>query len=246
MATAPIVTIEGLSKSYGKRLVVDSVDAEVRPGEVLGLLGPNGAGKTTVIKCLLGLVRPDAGTIRIGGVPLHEGGARARALLGYVPQKTDLGDGLTGAELLQLAGRLRLLGPRDIDRAVQRAGADGLLGAPLDTLSGGQMQRVLLAQALLGDPPLLVFDEPTVSLDPLAQHEYIELVQSMRDEGARHLAVFPPAWRGRAARRLGARPRCRARRGALAPRGVAGRRSRTALPRGGRPVAPRLAPGEFE
>lgn len=183
MAPASLVTVRDLTKRYGGRTVVDDVSFDVRPGEVLALLGPNGAGKTTVLKCLLGLVRPDAGDITVGGRSWVRGGAAVRALLGYVPQQTDLGDEITGAELLSLVAGLRRLGPKDLTRATREAGAEGLLGQPLDTLSGGQRQRVLLAQALLGDPPLLVFDEPTVSLDPVAQHEYIHMVRSLRDGG---------------------------------------------------------------
>ena len=183
MAAPALVSVHGLLKRYGDRTVVDDVSFEVRPGEVFALLGPNGAGKTTVLKCLLGLVRPDAGDIVVAGRSWSRGGAGVRALLGYVPQQTDLGDEITGSELLALVAGLRRLGPKDLTRATREAGAEGLLGQPLDTLSGGQRQRVLLAQALLGDPPLLVFDEPTVSLDPVAQHEYIGMVQALRDAG---------------------------------------------------------------
>ena len=183
MALAPIVAVYGLVKSYGPLRVVDAVSFELRPGEILALLGPNGAGKTTVLKCLLGLARPNAGRIELGGLDLAGDGARARALLGYVPQRNDLGDELTGRELLAFVSRLRRLTPGDAAHAADQAGAADLLDQPLATLSGGQLQRVILAQALLGNPPLLVLDEPTVSLDPVAQHEYVGLLAKQRDHG---------------------------------------------------------------
>jgi ABC-type multidrug transport system ATPase subunit len=183
VAPAPIVSVRGLVKRYGPRTVVDGVDFEVRPGEVLALLGPNGAGKTTVLKCLLGLVRPDGGEIWIGGRDARREGARVRSLLGYVPQRTDPADEVTGQELLRLVADLRCLDGAATARAVEQAGAQGLLDRPLGILSGGQLQRVVLAQALLGDPPLVLFDEPTVSLDPVAQHEYMALLRALRDRG---------------------------------------------------------------
>jgi ABC-type multidrug transport system ATPase subunit len=183
VAIAPIVSVRGLVKRYGRRLAVDGVSFEVRPGEILALLGPNGAGKTTVLKCLLGLVRPDAGHILLGGLDARRAGGRARVLVGAVPQRTDLGDEVTGRELLDFAARLRRLGPDAIARAAGSAGATHVLGRTLATLSGGELQRVVLAQALLGDPPLLVLDEPTVSLDPLAQYDYVHLLAGLRDSG---------------------------------------------------------------
>jgi ABC-type multidrug transport system ATPase subunit len=183
VAHSPIVIVRGLGKCFGRRVAVQDVSFEVARGEILALLGPNGAGKSTVLKCLLGLVRPDAGTMTVNGLDVRRDGCRARAFLGSVPQRTDLGDEVTGRELLSLVARLRGLAPEEVTRAAARTGAEEVLDQSLATVSGGQLQRVVLAQALLGDPPLLVLDEPTVGLDPLAQYDYILLLAHLRSQG---------------------------------------------------------------
>jgi ABC-type multidrug transport system ATPase subunit len=183
VARPPVLTVERLTKRYGARTVVDGVSFELAAGSILALLGPNGAGKTTVLKCMLGLARPQAGRIEICGVDALAHGARARAHVGFVPQRVDQADDATGRELLALIARLRGAPAAAIEQAAERTGASDELDRPLSTLSGGQLQRVVLAQALIGDPPVLVLDEPTVSLDPLAQHEYVGLLGRLREEG---------------------------------------------------------------
>ncbi len=183
MAHDPLVTFEEVGKSYGPRRALEGLSLELHAGEILALLGPNGAGKTTALKCLLGLVRPDTGRIRVGGLDVRRNGPAARARIGCVPQRTEPGDGTTGRDLLRYVARLRGLGPDEVARAAGDADAGALLEQPMATLSGGQFQRVVLAQALIGDPVVLVLDEPTVSLDPLAQHDYVELLGELRGRG---------------------------------------------------------------
>jgi len=178
-----VIRVEGLTKRYGALRAVDGLSFEVEPGEIFALVGPNGAGKTTTLKVLLGLARPDAGTVAIGrrGLPPHD--ARARQELGYVPQRVEFAPGRSVADVLGFFADLRGLGPAAVDAALARVGLSALAGRRASELSGGYTQRLSLAQALLGDPPLLVLDEPTASLDPEATWEFRSLVEQLRREG---------------------------------------------------------------
>lgn len=177
-----MIRAQGLVKRYGAITAVDHLDFEVHEGETFALIGPNGAGKTTTLKLILGLARPDAGSVRIGPEALPPHDARARQDLGYVPQRVEFPPGRTVAQVLRFFADLRGLEPASVDRALARVG----LAAHRDRLasdpSGGYTQRLSLAQALLSDPALLVLDEPTASLDPEATWEFRTLVEQLRRE----------------------------------------------------------------
>jgi ABC-2 type transport system ATP-binding protein len=174
--------------SHGFRPIVralDGVSLEVGEGEIFGLLGPNGAGKTTLIKILLGLVRPGSGNARILGAGL--GDSRVRARVGYLPEQPRYPEYLTGRKMLEIFGRLGGL-PTDLAR--QRAAR--LLGTvklekwqdnPVKTYSKGMAQRLGLAQALLGDPDLVILDEPTDGVDPIGRYEIREVLLGLRKAG---------------------------------------------------------------
>jgi len=166
---APLVEARGVSVRFGRSEVLSGIDLAVRPGEIVTLLGPNGAGKTTLVRCLLGLLRPDAGSVR----------RRPGLAVGYLPQRTEIDDvlPLTVDRLLRLARRA---GPGDIARALAEVGASALAGQGVHTLSGGELQRVLLARALLRDPDLLVLDEPVQNVDVTGQAELYDLVSRIR------------------------------------------------------------------
>ncbi|GAA1848823.1 ABC transporter ATP-binding protein [Pseudonocardia ailaonensis] len=161
------VAIRGLVKAYGAIRAVDGVDLEIGRGEVVALLGPNGAGKSTTIDALLGLTRPDEGEVRLFGRSPRE--AVAGGSVGAMLQSGGFPDDATAGELVKLTAALFKKPARP---AIERAGITGYAGQRYGRLSGGQKQRVRFAVALVGDPELLVLDEPTAAMDVGARREF--------------------------------------------------------------------------
>ena len=163
------LNIQHVSMTYpnGKQALKD-LDLELKTPSLIGLLGPNGAGKSTLMKLLVAALMPTAGSILVDGEPLPKADRRLKAQLGYLPQDFGLFDELTVTQFLDYMAALKgLPDPKAAIRAVVRAvNLEEKARSRIRTLSGGQRQRVGIAQALLGDPPLLIFDEPTVGLDP--------------------------------------------------------------------------------
>ena len=159
-----IVSTERLTKTFGGRTAVDAVGLTVRRGEVYGFLGPNGAGKTTTLRMLLGLVRPTAGTALVHG--LAPGDPRAVARTGSLVEGPGFYPYLSGRENLRVLARFQGLPDADADRALERVDLTGRGRDPARSYSLGMKQRLGVAAALLGDPDLLVLDEPTNGLDP--------------------------------------------------------------------------------
>jgi ABC-2 type transport system ATP-binding protein len=180
-----VIETHGLRKRFGTKTAVEDLTLRVGRGEVFGFLGPNGAGKTTAIKMLLGLVTPTSGAGSVLGAPLGDRATRAR--LGFLPEHFRFQDWLTGRELLRVhAG---LLGRREREmrpRIEELLGRVDLLDAahrPIRTYSKGMMQRVGLAQALLGKPDLVFLDEPTSGLDPLGRLLVRDVIHDLRRNG---------------------------------------------------------------
>src|SRR6185312_2864662 len=171
------LTVRGLTRRYGAVKAVDGISFDVAAGEVFGLLGPNGAGKTTTLECILGLVRPDAGRIEIEGDVAH-----ARARIGAVLQATGLPDKITPREALTVFGAF-YPAPLAPQMLLERFGLAEKADAPFDTLSGGQKQRLALALAFVGNPRLLLLDEPTTGLDPQMRREVQDHIAAIRQEG---------------------------------------------------------------
>lgn len=168
---APVIAAEQLSKWYGPRLAVDRVSLEVEAGEVMGLLGPNGSGKTTILRILTGYLRPSGGTARVAGLDIVDDAFAVRGRVGYVPEDAPLYGGMSVREFLVFMARLKGLaaGPvatGAVETAVERLGLGDVRRRLIATLSRGYRQRVAIAQALLGNPDLLILDEPTNGLDP--------------------------------------------------------------------------------
>jgi len=163
------VDVRGLRRAYGGVPAVDGVDLAIAPGEVVALLGPNGAGKSTVVDMLLGLTRPDAGTVAVFGRTPQR--AVADGLVGAVLQNGGLPDDVTAGEVVRLVAALF---PRSlpVDDVLRRAGIADVAAKRYGRLSGGQKQRVRFAAALVGDPRLLVLDEPTVAMDVAARRDF--------------------------------------------------------------------------
>ena len=178
-----MIQVEGITKSYGSVRALKGVSFSVDRGETLGVIGPNGAGKTTLLKILLGLVRPDHGSVRVDGLDLTRDPRGVRRAIGYVPQRAVFEEFHTGFEALGFLARLRGADADEITAHAAQVGVDHLLSRKVGTLSGGQRQRLSLAAALLGHPPVLLLDEPTASLDPEATATFRALIHRLTAEG---------------------------------------------------------------
>jgi ABC-2 type transport system ATP-binding protein len=174
---------KGLTKSYGKVRALRGVDLEVQRGEIFGYLGPNGAGKTTTIRCLLDLIRPDSGTVRVLGIDPQADPVAVRARTGYLPGELRLDPNMTVEGVLRYFNALR---GNKVDWGFVRQLAERLdldLRPAIKNLSHGNKQKVGVVQALMHRPELLLLDEPTLGLDPLMQHEVYRLLREAQRNG---------------------------------------------------------------
>ena len=178
-----LIEFEGVALGYGSRRILHDIDFDIAPGDFLGIVGPNGAGKTTLLKAILGLLQPLSGRV---ARPAE--GVR----IGYVPQRDSV-DTLFPLTVLDivLMGRYKLIGPfarpgaedrRLAMKALEHVGMDSMASRAYPNLSGGQKQRALIARALVGDPGLLILDEPTNGMDLVSEHAIMELVRRLHDE----------------------------------------------------------------
>ena len=174
----PVLEVRDLVKQYPAVRAVDGVSFSIAQGICFGLLGPNGAGKTTTVEIMEGVTEPTSGEVLYGGDPL---GARFRAEAGIQFQKTALQDFLTVRETLQLFRRLYPRG-RDVDELITLCALEQVATRDNRKLSGGQLQRLLLAIALVNDPQVLFLDEPTTGLDPQARHNFWDLIRAIKAE----------------------------------------------------------------
>jgi len=184
--SAPAIEVHGLTQRFGEHVAVDSVDLTVGAGEVFGLLGPNGAGKTTTIRLLVTLLPVAAGSVSVFGHDVRREAMAVRRLLGYVPQQLSVEGALTGRENVTWFARLF-----DVPRRERRERVDEVLAMMnlteaadrlAATYSGGMVRRLELAQALVNRPALLVLDEPTVGLDPVARDSVWQRVRELQQQ----------------------------------------------------------------
>jgi ABC-2 type transport system ATP-binding protein len=183
-----LIELSGVSKSYGDKRAVDNLDLEVRPGEIFGFIGPNGAGKTTTIKMIVGMLRPDSGMVRVGGVDVLSEPIRAKLGMAYVPDTPDVYERLTGLQFIHfIADAYRV--PADARRARIEEMAQALeltdaLGDVIESYSHGMRQKMVLIAALVHDPKVWVLDEPLVGLDPMAAFALKGMMRRHADAGA--------------------------------------------------------------
>ena len=165
-----MIKVNGLTKYYGNKPAAKDITFEVNKGEVFGLLGTNGAGKSTTIKMLCGLLKPTRGSILIGDVDLNRMPLKAKSMMGYLPENPLIYDKLTGAETLELIGRLRKLSNDMIEQRVKYYAQTLDLGEQIyhevGTYSKGMRQKLAIAMTLIHDPEMLLLDEPASGLDP--------------------------------------------------------------------------------
>ncbi len=182
-ATVEPLRIAGLVKDYGRVHAVRGIDLEVRAGEVFGFVGPNGAGKSTTIRCVLDLLHPTAGEVRVFGRDPQVEGASIREQVAYIPGELRLPERLTGRQFLTSIGRLRRRFDRSrLEELAARFKLD--LDRNIRNLSSGNRRKVSVLSAFLSDADLLILDEPTSGLDPLMQHEFLQLVRERKAAGA--------------------------------------------------------------
>ena len=179
----PTLIARNLVKRIGERTIVDSVSFAVQPGEVFGFLGPNGAGKTTTIRMLVGLIRPTAGSVEICGFDVQKEFERAMRNIGCIVETPDLYRFMSGRENLEHFARMLGIGFDAIDRVAAVVALDHRLDQRVGTYSLGMRQRLGIAQALLGNPKLLILDEPANGLDPAGIREMRTLVRRLASEG---------------------------------------------------------------
>ena len=186
-----MIEVSGLTKRFRDRLAVDDLSFTVQKGEVIGFLGPNGAGKSTTLRMLTGFLPATSGTARVAGFDVFEEPLEVKRRIGYLPENPPVYLDLTPRAYLAFCAGLKKLPRKDvkseIERVAQLARIEDVLDRVTGNLSKGYRQRVGLAQALLGDPEVLILDEPTVGLDPLQIREVRELVKSL---AGRHTLIL--------------------------------------------------------
>ena len=186
-----MIEVSGLTKRFRDRVAVDDLTFTIPRGEVVGLLGPNGAGKTTTMRLLTGYLPATSGTARIAGFDVFEQPMQARRRVGYLPETPPLYDAMTVRRFLRFVAELKGLArgavAAEVERVAGLTGTAGVLERVCGNLSKGYRQRVGIAQALVGDPDVLVLDEPTVGLDPIQIREMRDLVRSL---GGRHTVLL--------------------------------------------------------
>ncbi|MEY4591781.1 MAG: hypothetical protein RIR18_676 [Pseudomonadota bacterium] len=184
-SSLPAVSILGVSKRFGKLLALDNLSLDIAQGEFFGLLGPNGAGKTTLISCLAGLAKPDSGQIKVLGHDVQRDYRAARTQLGVVPQELVFDPFFTVRETLRFqAGYFGLRHQDDwIDEILEHLDLTAKANENMRRLSGGMKRRVLVAQALVHKPPVIVLDEPTAGVDVELRQGLWQFIRRLNNEG---------------------------------------------------------------
>ncbi|MGE3960807.1 MAG: ABC transporter ATP-binding protein [Dehalococcoidia bacterium] len=182
-ASAPVIEVRGLTKRYGDLAALDGVSFTVQPGEIFGILGPNGAGKTTLVEILEGLTRPTSGDAAVLGHDIRSSTDEVKKRVGVQLQASSYHQYLTLREILELFGSFY---PRSADarELLRRVHLDDRADARMKQLSGGMKQRFSIVAALVNQPDIVFFDEPTAGLDPDARRDLWQIVRSVREDGA--------------------------------------------------------------
>ena len=178
-----MISFRAFTKRFGVQPAVESLTLDVARGEVVALLGPNGSGKTTTLKAAAGLVRPTSGEVLLGDPPRSAADPQARHVLSYLPQKVSFPEALTGGEVVEFYRALRGAPPERSHEVLRFASLNGAGGRSVGTYSGGMLQRLGLAVALLPQAPVFLLDEPTAALDPDGLCAFYGVVEHAREDG---------------------------------------------------------------
>ncbi len=186
-AASTIIETNGLTKVYGRVVALKDLDLRVRENSIFGFLGPNGAGKTTAMKLLLGLSRPTSGSGTVFGKDIAAGNFEIRRRVGYLAQDPHYYGHMTARETLRFAARFFYSGPETaveqrVENSLTLVGLSDRADRRIQGFSGGERQRLGLAQAQLNDPELLILDEPAASLDPMGRRDVLEIIERLREE----------------------------------------------------------------
>ena len=178
-----MITVENLTKRYATKTAIENVSFQVEKGEILGFLGPNGAGKTTTMRIVVGFMPASDGTVRVDGFDVFENPLDVRRRIGYLPENPPLYPEMTVAGYLRFVAKIKGV-PKEkigaeVKRVMERVSITDVQERIIAKLSKGYKQRVGLAQALIGDPPVMILDEPTIGLDPKQIHEVRELIKGL-------------------------------------------------------------------
>lgn len=190
-STLPVIETRGLTKTYKGVQALRSLDLHVHRNSIFGFLGPNGAGKTTTIKLLLGLIRPTAGSASVFGMDSVSQSVDIRARIGYLPQEPHFYEHMTARQTLRFVARFFFRGPAQsieerVEEMLELVDLTGKADRPIKTFSGGERQRLGIAQAQVNYPDLLILDEPAASLDPLGRRDVLEVMSRLR----KHTTIF--------------------------------------------------------
>jgi Cu-processing system ATP-binding protein len=178
-----MISYRGFTKRFGAQRAVESLTLDVSRGEVVALLGPNGSGKTTTLKAAAGLILPTSGQVTLGDPPRPAADPDARRILSYLPQKVSFPDALTGSEVVEFYRELRGAPPERSQKVLRFASLNGAGERAVGTYSGGMVQRLGLAVAMIPEAPVFLLDEPTAALDPDGLCAFYGLVEHAREDG---------------------------------------------------------------
>jgi ABC-2 type transport system ATP-binding protein len=173
MTQVPI-SLSGITRRFGSFTAVDSFDLRVTPGEIVGLLGPNGAGKTTTVKMLMGMLRPTEGEMSVLGMDCFEDRVEVQRRVGYLPDDPTFQTHLRGIEVLEFVGKVRGISAQTLQQGIEEFAAN---------YSKGMKKKLAFMLALLHDPEVLIMDEPTNGLDPVATRSFLEMVRARAERG---------------------------------------------------------------
>jgi Cu-processing system ATP-binding protein len=187
--SSPLVSLVEAGKSYGQLNALNAINMSLNEGEVLGLFGHNGAGKTTMMKLILGVISPSKGNVEVMGIsPDSKEAWHCRSKVGYLPENVSFYEQLTGLEVLtyfvKLKGFTNKAGKQKAVNLLEQVGITHAMNRQVKTYSKGMRQRLGLAQAFIGEPKLLLLDEPTVGLDPIATREFYQTVDQLKSNGS--------------------------------------------------------------
>lgn len=185
MSDDAVISISGLTKSYKGVQALSSLDLKVPKNSIFGFLGPNGAGKTTAIKLILGLTRPTGGHCSVFGMDVTRDSTAIRRRIGYLAQDPRFYEYMTARKTLKFVAKFFYEGPERlvderVDECLETVGLDDKADRTIDGFSGGERQRLGLAQAMVNSPDLMILDEPAASLDPMGRHDVLEVMESLR------------------------------------------------------------------